>query len=82
MLTPSMGFCVTPLTEAGCAKPHEQIYLEAVARFGLNPAETLYIDDLPENITAGDRLKFATHRYAAGRHDALEERVERWLSDG
>lgn len=68
--------------EAGCSKPHEPIYLEAVTRFGLDPAGTIYIDDLPENIAAGERLGFATHHYVVGRHRALEERVEQWLSKG
>jgi putative hydrolase of the HAD superfamily len=68
--------------KAGCTKPHEPIYREAITRFGLDPAETIYIDDLPENIAAGERLGFATHHYAAARHAALEERVERWLIYG
>lgn len=68
--------------EARCSKPHEPIYREVVARFGLDPAETIYIDDLRENIATGERLGFATHHYAAARHEALEAQVERWLSDG
>lgn len=68
--------------EAGCSKPHEPIYREAIARFGLDPAQTIYIDDLKENISAGERLRFATHHYAAHRHEALEQRVEQWLSNG
>jgi glucose-1-phosphatase len=68
--------------EAGVSKPQESIYRVAVKRFGLDPTETLYIDDLPENIATGGRLRFATHLYSANEHDKLEQRVERWLSGG
>lgn len=37
---------------AGYMKPHEGIYVEAERRFSLQPAETVFIDDRAENITA------------------------------
>jgi len=68
--------------EAGCMKPDAAIYEKAIAQLDLDPAQTFYIDDLPENIAAGERLRFTTHHYASDRHEALEQRVERWLSNG
>jgi HAD superfamily hydrolase (TIGR01509 family) len=37
---------------AGYMKPHEGIYIEAERRFGLEPSQTVFIDDRPENISA------------------------------
>jgi 2-haloacid dehalogenase len=37
---------------AGAMKPHARIYAEAERRFGLEPAATVFIDDLPDNVTA------------------------------
>jgi HAD superfamily hydrolase (TIGR01509 family) len=37
---------------AGFMKPHEGIYIEAERRFGLEPSQTVFIDDRPENISA------------------------------
>ncbi len=66
--------------EAGCAKPHEEFYLEAIQRFGLSPTDTIYIDDLQENITTGQRLGFVCHHYDAGQHHKLETQISAWLS--
>ena len=38
--------------EAGSRKPEDEIYLSAETRFNLTPAETVFVDDLPENIAA------------------------------
>lgn len=57
--------------EAGCAKPREEFYLEAIRRYDLTPSQTIYIDDLQENIATGQRLGFVSHHYAAARHDEL-----------
>lgn len=61
--------------EAGCAKPHEQIYHEAIRRFNLAPAQTIYIDDLSVNIATGQRLGFVCHHYDAQEHEKLEALV-------
>jgi FMN phosphatase YigB (HAD superfamily) len=37
---------------AGAMKPHARIYAEAERRFGLEPASTVFIDDLPQNVAA------------------------------
>lgn len=62
--------------EAGSIKPEPEIYHHAISEHGLNPAETLYIDDLEPNIATGQRLGFRCHQYDLRDHDAFE----RWLA--
>lgn len=38
--------------EAGLLKPEPQIYQLLIARYGLTPAETLFIDDMADNVAA------------------------------
>jgi putative hydrolase of the HAD superfamily len=54
--------------EVGALKPDPAIYQHAVEEFGLTPADTLYLDDLPENIAKGEELGFRCHQYAFARH--------------
>lgn len=54
--------------EVGAIKPDPAIYHHAVARHDLVPGQTLYIDDLPENIARGEELGFRCHQYAFARH--------------
>lgn len=65
--------------EAGCMKPHELIFLSAIETFELDPRRTLYIDDLADNIAAGQRLGFVCHHYHLDRHDAFEADLQAWL---
>jgi len=44
-------------------KPDPRIYRLAVQRFGLEPTETLYIDDAEVNVAAAALLGFKTHRF-------------------
>jgi 2-haloacid dehalogenase len=44
-------------------KPDRRIYQLAVERFGLAPAETLYVDDAERNLRAADLLGFRTHHF-------------------
>lgn len=60
----------------GSMKPHASIYHHATERFGLIPSETLYIDDLPANITTGKELGFRSWQYDITRHDEFEA----WLA--
>lgn len=48
--------------EMGTSKPNPQIYREAIRRAGVNPAETLYIDDMQVNVDAGSQLGLQTLR--------------------
>lgn len=62
--------------EVGEIKPYDAIYQHAIREWSLDPRDTLYIDDLPENIATGVRLGFRCHAYDAQRH----ENFLAWLS--
>ncbi len=62
--------------EVGAIKPHPPIYQHAVDVHDLDPAATLYIDDLPENIATGREFGFHCHQYDLKDHASFE----RWLS--
>jgi 2-haloacid dehalogenase len=49
--------------EHGLLKPDPAIYDLATARFGLEPARTLFIDDRAENVETAADLGFATHHF-------------------
>ena len=54
--------------EVGLSKPDPTIYRHAIGTFDLTPEETLYIDDLPENIAAGHSMGLRCHQYAQEQH--------------
>lgn len=60
---------------AGSIKPDPAIYHHAFEKYDLLPEETLYLDDLPENITTGLQLGLKAWRYNVDSHEALT----RWL---
>lgn len=62
--------------ETGFIKPEPEIYQHAIDAHGLVPAETLYIDDLPQNIATGREFGFQCHQYDLSDHAAFEQ----WLS--
>jgi HAD superfamily hydrolase (TIGR01509 family) len=45
-----IGHGALPSYLAGVMKPHEGIYVEAERRFGLEPSQTVFIDDRTDNI--------------------------------
>jgi putative hydrolase of the HAD superfamily len=57
--------------EVRASKPHAAIYEIACRTHGLVPAETFFIDDLADNITAARQLGFQTHQYHPDRHEDL-----------
>lgn len=67
-----IGHGALPSFVAGVMKPDPAIYAAAEARFALDPATTVFIDDRPENIAACERrgwhgivhTQFATTRLA------------------
>ncbi len=65
--------------EAGCMKPHDPIYHKVIEAHQLDPAQTFYIDDLPDNIEAGRRWGFVCHLYDPKQHDALEVALHDWF---
>jgi FMN phosphatase YigB (HAD superfamily) len=56
-----------PSFKVGAIKPHESIYRAAEARFGLDPASTVFIDDLAANVEGARRRGWSAiqHRNAA-----------------
>jgi 2-haloacid dehalogenase len=54
-------------------KPDPRIFRLAAERFGLEPSDTLFVDDSPTNVAAAAGLGFRTHRYveAPALRDAL-----------
>ncbi len=68
---------------AGCMKPDEKIFRLAIEELRLDPASTLFIDDLPPNIAAAERLGFRCHHYSLEDHASLEARLRKeGLLDG
>jgi len=66
--------------EVGAIKPHAEIYQHAIDHHGLVPHETLYIDDLPQNIAAGREFGFRCWQYDLHQHDAFEGWLESQLN--
>lgn len=62
--------------EAKSMKPDPPMYEQAIERFKLIPEETLYIDDLPANITTGKALGFQSHQYDLDDHSAFAELIQ------
>ncbi len=62
--------------KTGFIKPEPGIYQYAISTHGLVPEETLYIDDLPQNIATGRELGFRTWQYDLKDHAAFES----WLA--
>ena len=54
-------------------KPEPEIYKAAIDEFGIDPANTLYVDDLQENIDAGIAAGLVSHHYHPDHHDAFLE---------
>ena len=62
--------------ETGSVKPQPAIYQHAIDSCQLNPAKTLYIDDLPANIATGVAFGFRSFLYDKHQHQAFED----WLA--
>lgn len=65
--------------EEAVSKPSPEIYQRAIRRFGLDPARTIYIDDLPANIEAGEQAGFVALPYDFNRHGEFEARFSQRL---
>jgi putative hydrolase of the HAD superfamily len=52
--------------EEGLAKPDPAIYQRALERLGVEPAEAVFVDDMPENVEAARALGMAGVRFQAG----------------
>ena len=51
---------ITTSFEAKCMKPGEQIFRYTIEKYGIDPAETLFIDDSRKNLDAAAGLGFHT----------------------
>lgn len=65
---------------AGCSKPGEEIFHQAIAQLDLDPARTFYIDDLEANIATAARLGFRAFHYSFARHPRLQAELDEWLA--
>ena len=65
--------------EEGVVKPEPEIYRRLLGRYGLDPAQTLFIDDRPANIAAaaalGIRGQLFDHSAPAATCDLLRRRL-------
>jgi HAD superfamily hydrolase (TIGR01549 family) len=59
----------------GASKPERAIYEIAARQFGVPPAGTLFIDDLPANVEAARAAGFRAHHYHHQRHDLLVQEL-------
>jgi FMN phosphatase YigB (HAD superfamily) len=60
---------------AGALKPEPRIYEIAIAQFGIDPARTLFIDDLAANIAAAEQLGLRGLVYDHHDHPAAAEKL-------
>ena len=56
--------------EVGAIKPHADFYQKAVDTYQLDPADTAYLDDLPENVATGKQFGFQCLQYDLNDHEA------------
>jgi len=64
--------------EARCMKPEPEIFRLAIERLGLDPAATIYVDDLAPNIATARALGFRCVPYDPDRHDAALAEMRRF----
>ena len=57
--------------EIGAIKPTDEFFMRAFEKFNIIPEETIYIDDLPENIAAGKRHGLRSFCYDYRKHKDL-----------
>jgi glucose-1-phosphatase len=60
---------------AKCSKPDRRIFETAIEQFKLRPENTVYIDDLAENVDSALDLGFKAIRYDLTRHSEFERRL-------
>ena len=62
--------------EIGAIKPHDAFFTRAFEKYQIDPNDTIYIDDLPDNIAAGKRHGLLSFCYDYHRHDKLIDWLE------
>ncbi len=68
-------------SRVGLVKPDEAIFDLAVCRFGLRPAETMFIDDHLGNVQTAQRLGWQAVRFVDAVDCARALRLLGWLAD-
>ncbi|XHR30161.1 MAG: HAD family hydrolase [Chthoniobacteraceae bacterium] len=53
---------------AGCMKPERVIFEKAIEKFGVDPAQTVYVDDLAANVAGASAAGFVAIQYDHTRH--------------
>ena len=56
-------------------KPDPKIFIHTIETLDLDPANTIYIDDKPENIAAGIAAGFTSIIYDPNKHEAFLREV-------
>ncbi len=67
--------------EVGAMKPSRAIYQAAIDQFSLDPSTTIYLDDIEENIVAGQALGLQGIRYQGDSHEAFLSDLAKLSSD-
>ena len=67
---------------AGCIKPGSQIFEIAIRQLSVNPSETVFIDDLEDNVLTARSLGFHAFQYDYKAHHKLLEQLAEWGVDG
>lgn len=65
--------------QVGAIKPQPAIYQYAIDHHGLDPRQTIYIDDLPDNIATGREFGLRCWLYDLTQHAAFEDWLAREL---
>lgn len=60
--------------EVGTMKPDREIYRITIETLGIDPAQTIYIDDLPENCEAGIEAGLQALHYDPANHAAIRQK--------
>jgi epoxide hydrolase-like predicted phosphatase len=58
--------------EEGLAKPDPRLYQLAIERLGVRPEETIFVDDIPENVASAQKL--GMHAFV---HESSEKTLQR-----
>ena len=66
--------------ELNSLKPDDVIYQKTIKHLGIEPGESIFIDDLPENCEAAERHGIKTICYDKNVHTKFEKEFERLLN--
>ena len=67
---------------AGCIKPERAIFEIAIRQLGVEPHETVFIDDLPDNVATAREMGFQALQYDHRAHHCLLQQLTALGIDG